>query len=46
MNAAKPGRQFVDTNILVYAYDQTAGAKHDKARALVIEELRPSNAYG
>jgi predicted nucleic acid-binding protein len=31
-------RLFVDTNILVYAYDVTAGRKHDRARALV-EEL-------
>jgi predicted nucleic acid-binding protein len=28
-------RTFVDTNILVYAHDSTAGAKHEKARALV-----------
>jgi predicted nucleic acid-binding protein len=28
-------RQFVDTNVLVYAYDVTAGRKHDHARALV-----------
>ena len=31
-------RQFVDTNILVYAHDVTAGDKHSRARALV-EEL-------
>jgi predicted nucleic acid-binding protein len=31
-------RHFVDTNILVYAYDVTAGDKHSRARALV-EEL-------
>ena len=31
-------RQFVDTNVLVYAHDVTAGDKHDRARALV-EEL-------
>lgn len=29
---------FVDTNILMYAHDTAAGAKHDRARALV-EEL-------
>lgn len=40
MNAARSGRQFVDTNILVYAYDLTAGTKHDKARALLIDLLR------
>jgi len=32
-------RQFVDTNVLVYAHDVTAGDKHTRARALV-EELR------
>jgi predicted nucleic acid-binding protein len=31
-------RQFVDTNVLVYAYDVTAGHKRSRARALV-EEL-------
>lgn len=31
-------RQFVDTNVLVYAHDVTAGDKHDRARVLV-EEL-------
>lgn len=31
-------RKFVDTNILVYAHDATAGAKRDRARAL-LEEL-------
>ena len=31
-------RQFVDTNVLVYAHDVTAGDKHSRARALV-EEL-------
>jgi predicted nucleic acid-binding protein len=31
-------RYFVDTNILMYAHDTAAGAKHDRARALV-EEL-------
>lgn len=40
MTAAEPSRQFVDTNVLVYAYDQTAGTKHDKARALMVELLR------
>ena len=30
--------QFVDTNVLVYAHDVTAGDKHSRARALV-EEL-------
>jgi predicted nucleic acid-binding protein len=31
-------RQFVDTNVLVYAHDVTAGEKHKDARAL-IEDL-------
>ncbi len=31
-------RYFVDTNILMYAHDASAGAKHDRARA-VVEEL-------
>jgi len=31
-------RQFLDTNVLVYAHDVTAGDKHSRARALV-EEL-------
>jgi predicted nucleic acid-binding protein len=28
-------RQFVDTNVLVYAHDITAGDKHSRARALI-----------
>jgi predicted nucleic acid-binding protein len=31
-------KYFVDTNILVYAHDRSAGAKHDRARIL-IEQL-------
>ncbi len=31
-------KYFVDTNILMYAHDKSAGAKHNRARAL-IEEL-------
>jgi predicted nucleic acid-binding protein len=27
--------QFVDSNVLIYAYDVTAGAKHERAKALV-----------
>ncbi len=30
-------RSFVDTNILVYAYDETAGQKRDRARFLLAE---------
>lgn len=29
--------QFVDTNVLVYAHDRSAGAKHDRAKALLAE---------
>jgi predicted nucleic acid-binding protein len=28
-------KYFVDTNILMYAHDSAAGAKHDRARALI-----------
>lgn len=31
-------RQFVDTSILMYAHDASAGAKHERAKA-VVEEL-------
>ena len=31
------GKTFVDTNILIYAYDVDAGAKHTKAKALLKE---------
>jgi predicted nucleic acid-binding protein len=31
------GRVFVDTNILVYAHDVSAGSKHDRAQAVVAE---------
>ncbi|MCO5188351.1 MAG: PIN domain-containing protein [Anaerolineae bacterium] len=30
-------RQFVDTNILVYAHDAAAGEKHHKARQLLVD---------
>ena len=36
-------RVFVDTNVLVYAHDVSAGAKHDRARQLV-EELWESGS--
>jgi predicted nucleic acid-binding protein len=38
MTCMSGSRQFVDTNILVYAHDLTAGDKHRQARAL-LEEL-------
>lgn len=31
------GRRFVDTNILVYAHDSSAGPKHDRAASLIQE---------
>lgn len=34
---AKPAYQFVDTNILVYAHDQSAGEKHNQAKTLIQE---------
>ena len=37
------GRVFVDTNVLVYAHDSTASAKHSVARQLV-QELWESRA--
>jgi len=32
------GKSFVDTNVLIYAHDRSAGAKHQRAAAL-IEQL-------
>jgi predicted nucleic acid-binding protein len=31
------GKQFVDTNIIVYAHDFTAGEKHTRAKALLLD---------
>lgn len=31
----RPACQFVDTNVLVYAHDVTAGARHERARELM-----------
>lgn len=30
-------RQFVDTNVLVYAHDASAGTKHERAKSLLTE---------
>jgi predicted nucleic acid-binding protein len=38
--SATEQRQFVDTNILIYAHDSSAGVKHDKAKALLNELWR------
>jgi predicted nucleic acid-binding protein len=35
--SAEAGLQFVDTNILVYAYDSSAERRHELARALLAE---------
>ena len=35
MNGAEPDRQFIDSNILVYAFDKTAGRKNERARELL-----------
>lgn len=34
---------FLDTNVLVYSYDLSAGAKHERARALVEDLWRTRN---
>lgn len=36
MSAAEP-RQFVDTNVLIYAHDPSAGVKHTEAKRLLRE---------
>lgn len=36
------GKSFVDTNVLIYAHDRSAGAKHQRAAALM-EKLWASN---
>jgi predicted nucleic acid-binding protein len=33
--SAEPAREFVDANVLVYAFDASAGGKHDTARRLL-----------
>lgn len=41
MNVAKlPGQFFLDTNVLVYTFDDTAPKKRDAARKIVAEALR------
>ncbi|HEY3349155.1 MAG TPA: PIN domain-containing protein [Thermoanaerobaculia bacterium] len=37
MSAAEPDRQFIDTNVLVYAHDAGAGAKNARAQELLGE---------
>ena len=38
-----PDKFFVDTNILVYAHDRSAGRKHQKAKALIEQLWRSAN---
>jgi len=46
MTGKKNGdRQFVDTNVLVYAHDTSAGEKHARAKALVAELWQSGNGY-
>jgi predicted nucleic acid-binding protein len=33
--SGEASREFVDTNVLVYAFDSSAGQKHERARALL-----------
>lgn len=33
--SAEAGLEFVDSSVLLYAYDRSAGARHDRARAMV-----------
>jgi len=41
--SAEPKLQFVDTNVLVYAHDLSAAAKHQAARALIQELWESGN---
>jgi len=38
--SAEDSVQFVDTNVLIYAYDQSAGERHSRAQALVADLWR------
>lgn len=41
--SAEVSPQFVDTNVLVYAHDTTAGARHSRAQALLAELWESGN---
>ncbi|AEG16700.1 hypothetical protein Desku_3210 [Desulfofundulus kuznetsovii DSM 6115] len=43
MTGKNGDRQFVDTNVLVYAHDTSAGEKHARAKALVAELWQSGN---
>lgn len=40
--SATEQRQFVDTNVLIYAHDPSAGPKYDRARGLINDLWRSS----
>jgi len=40
-----PGKFFLDTNIFVYSFDDTAREKQQKARELIKSALRFGNGY-
>ena len=39
-------KYFVDTNVLMYAHDKAAGAKHERAKTLVEELWRGRTGVG
>ncbi len=44
MSGKNGDRQLVDTNVLVYAHDTSAGEKHTRAKALVAELWQSATA--
>ena len=40
MTCMSGNRQFVDTNVLAYAHDVTAGDKHTRARAMILRSAK------
>lgn len=42
MTSMSEHRSFLDTNVIVYAYDVTAGKKHDTAKAVLLDLWRSS----
>lgn len=43
MSGRRGDWQFVDTNVLVYAHDRSAGEKHARAKALIVELWQSGN---
>ena len=37
MNSMPEDKAFIDTNIIIYAYDVTAGKKHEAARVIIAD---------